>query len=217
MRILVWDLPTRVFHWLLVAAFALAYVTGEGERFMVMHGVAGYTVLGLIAFRLLWGIVGSRYARFRSFAFGPRAVLDYLASLIAGHAQRFVGHNPAGGWVIFALMALVAATSASGWLMLGADGERFEDLHEALANATLALIALHVAGAVVSSWLHRENLVRAMVDGQKEGSADEGLSGSVWIVGLVVAALAAAFWTAALRGDLPAVTDSLKNLTYIKR
>jgi len=204
-RILVWDLPTRVFHWLLAASFFGAYLSSD-DGWLVLHVVLGYTVLGLIAFRLAWGIAGTRYARFASFAFGPRRVLAYLRSLAVLRPERHVGHNPAGSWAIWALLALGLASAASGWLALQAHWHWLKELHEGLSNAMLAVVVLHVAGVVASSLLHRENLARAMVDGTKEGKPEEGLRGSVWVVGILLAALVAGFWTAAWRGDLSAVT-----------
>jgi len=202
-RILVWDLPTRVFHWLLAASFFGAYLSDD---WLVLHVVLGYTVLGLIAFRLAWGLAGTRYARFSSFAFGPRRVLAYLRSLAVLRPERHVGHNPAGSWAIWALLALGLASAASGWLALQTHWHWLKELHEGLSNATLAVVVVHVAGVVASSLLHRENLARAMVDGIKEGKPEEGIRGSVWVVGILLAALVAGFWTAAWRGDLPAVT-----------
>jgi hypothetical protein len=105
-RIRVWDLPLRVFHWLLALSFAGAFLASEGEGVRDLHVVLGYTVAVLVAFRLVWGVAGSRYARFRSFAFGPQAVRAYLASLLARRPLHYVGHNPAGGWAIYALLAL---------------------------------------------------------------------------------------------------------------
>lgn len=207
-RVLVWDLPTRAFHWMLALAFAGAYITGESKGWLVVHSLFGYTLLGLIAFRLLWGFAGTRYARFASFAYAPKQVADYLRSLATPAPRHFLGHNPAGSWAIFALLALAALAGATGWLALLRIGDKaLEELHEGISNAMLAVVLLHVAGVIVSSYLHRENLARAMVDGYKAGAPDEGLRGSVWIVGVALIAAVAAFWAAALRGDLPSLTQ----------
>ena len=106
-RILVWDAPVRVFHWLMVACFATAYLTAETERWRLLHVTAGYTMAGLVAFRLLWGLFGTRHARFASFVRGPQAVLRYLKSLVEGHPAPHVGHNPAGAVAI--LLPMVPA------------------------------------------------------------------------------------------------------------
>jgi len=205
--ILVWDLPTRVFHWLLVLCFAIAYVTGEADTWLVPHAVFGYTALGLVAFRLVWGVFGTRYARFASFAFGPKRAVGYLASALTGGARRYLGHNPAGSWAIFALLILSVLSGATGWLALQDAGAKWlKELHEGVANTMLAVVLLHVGGAVVSSWLHRENLVRSMITGFKRGSLEDGLRGPMRIAGIALLVAVAAFWIAALRGDLPALT-----------
>jgi cytochrome b len=164
----VWDIATRAFHWLLALSFAGAFATAESERLRDVHVVLGYAVAGLVAFRLLWGFVGPRYARFASFAFGPRAVAAYLRSLLSGAPKHFVGHNPAGSWVIFALLGLAAISALSGYGTYNDMGGHFlEELHEGASEAMLGLVFVHLAGVVVSSLLHRENLVRAMVTGRK--------------------------------------------------
>ncbi|MEZ5590233.1 MAG: cytochrome b/b6 domain-containing protein [Gammaproteobacteria bacterium] len=109
-KILVWDVPTRVFHWSLALSFLGAYISGDSERWRDLHIMFGYTMLGLIVFRLVWGIIGTRYARFSSFLYGPGRVLAYLKSLLGGENKHYVGHNPAGSWAIFAIRA-----GAVGW------------------------------------------------------------------------------------------------------
>jgi cytochrome b len=106
-EVLVWDLPVRLFHWLLALSFAGAYLTGDSERLRDIHVMLGYTMAGLVAFRLAWGLLGTRYARFASFAYGPRQVLGYLRSLLNRSPQHYLGHNPAGSWAIYGLLALV--------------------------------------------------------------------------------------------------------------
>ena len=195
-RILVWDAPTRVFHWALALSFIGAFVTADSERLRDVHVVLGYTVFGLIAFRLIWGFVGTRYARFGSFAFGPTAVADYLRSLLTLRPQHFLGHNPAGSVAIYALLALgllAALTGYAHYNELG--GGWLEDLHEGLANAMLAVVFVHVAGVVVSSLLHRENLARAMVTGYKTGDPAGAIRGARWLVAALVIAGVAALWT----------------------
>lgn len=194
---LVWDFPTRAFHWLLALSFTGAFVTAESERWRDVHVTLGYTVAGLIAFRLLWGLVGTRYARFASFAFGPRAVLDYVRSLLTREPRHYVGHNPAGSWAIYLLLALGLLAAASGYatyVELGGE-EAFEDVHEGIANALLALVFVHIAGVVASSFLHRENLARAMVSGRKKAAAGEGIRSARWMVGVALIAGVVAFWS----------------------
>jgi cytochrome b len=194
-KIKVWDAPVRVFHWLLVLSFAGAYLSAESERWRLLHITLGYTMGGLVAFRLVWGLVGSRYARFARFVRGPAAVLAYLRSLWQGRPQHYLGHNPAGAVAIVLLLLASVAVVATGWAgynELG--GEWLSELHEGAANAMLLLVGVHIAGVVVASRLHRENLVRAMVTGRKDGPAAEGI-GRTWVSLAVVLALAVlGFW-----------------------
>lgn len=195
-RILVWDVPTRVFHWLLAGSFAGAYLTSESERLRDVHVALGYTMLALIAFRLVWGVIGTRHARFTDFLRGPAAVLGYLGSLLTLRPQHYVGHNPVGGWAIFGLLGLGLLSGATGYLTYAeVGGEWLEELHEGVANAMLALVVVHVLGVVVSGWLHRENLVRAMVSGYKTGAAGEGIRRAHWLLGGLLLAAVLAYWT----------------------
>lgn len=204
-RILVWDLPTRVFHWLLAWSFAGAFVTAESERLRGIHVVLGYTVLGLVAFRLAWGFIGTRYARFSSFWYRPRRVAAYLKSVFSGTPEHHIGHNPAGSWAIFGLLSLAAAAGASGWLVYNDIGGRLaEGLHEGIANVMLALVAVHIAGVAVSSLLHRENLVRAMWNGGKRGDARAAASGPRTAIGIALLAAVLAFWADAALSPPPA-------------
>jgi cytochrome b len=167
-RIAVWDLPVRAFHWLLALTFAGAFLTAESERVRDVHVVLGYTFAGLVAFRLLWGLVGGRHARFSSFVRGPRAVVRYLGSLASGSPEHHVGHNPAGGWAIVAMLVLGMLVAASGYATYSdIGGHAMEELHEGAANAMLALVVVHIAAVLVSGFLHRENLVKAMLTGYK--------------------------------------------------
>ena len=173
-RIKVWDLPTRLFHWLLVVSFFGAYLTSESERLADVHVFLGYAVIGLIGFRLVWGLVGTRYARFSSFAYGPSRVVQYLKSLLTRKPEHYVGHNPAGSWVIYALLLLGLAAGASGYAVYNdIGGDWLEELHEGMAGTMLTVVIVHVLGVVVSSMLHRENLVRSMITGYKTGEDGE--------------------------------------------
>lgn len=187
-KILVWDLPTRVGHWLLVASFALAWLTGESETFRLVHVAAGYVMVAVLTFRIFWGIAGTRYARFTSFLFSPRQALDYLAGLLRGEKSHWVGHNPAGSYAIYLLILLGFATAGSGWVFYNElGGEWLEEFHEFLASTMLAVVGLHVAGVVVSGLFHRENLVRSMVNGYKNGNSEDAISSRrvLWVVVLI--------------------------------
>lgn len=195
-NILVWDIPTRLFHWLLAASFAGAYAIGESENWRTTHVLLGYTAGGLVAFRLLWGLVGTRYARFSSFPLQPRAVRSYLKSLKSGSPEHHAGHNPAGSWAILAILTLVASIVVSGWAVFAKVGPKWlADMHEALSNVAVALTAVHVAAVIVSSRLHRENLVRAMLTGFKRGATwDLPAEAKGWVVGVLLIGAVAALW-----------------------
>lgn len=195
-KIKVWDLPVRVFHWTFAASFIGAYALADSERLRNVHVMLGYTVLGLLVFRLVWGFVGTPHARFRSFAFSPLAAARHLRDELAGRAGRYVGHNPAGSWAIYGLLLLGAATGITGCLTFNkVGGETFEEIHEVLANAWLLLVALHVIAVVVTSLAHRENLVRAMITGRKNGAADGAVPRSAALLGVTLAAAVLGFWT----------------------
>lgn len=183
-EIKVWDPLVRVFHWTLVAAFAIAYLTEGEDETLFVHTWAGYTVFGLVVFRLVWGLIGTRYARFSEFVRGPRTALAYVKDLTLGRARRYIGHNPAGGLMIVLLLLSLVLTTATGMALLGAEEqagplaammagsgeaieEGLEEVHEFFANFTLLLVVLHVLGVIVESLIHRESLVRAMFTGRK--------------------------------------------------
>lgn len=192
----VWDPVVRIGHWLLVVLFAIVYLTAEEESgsINVLHVWGGYAIGAIVVLRVLWGFAGPQYARFSSFVCGPAASLRYLVDLVGGHARRFLGHSPAGGAMVIALLVFLAATVATGVVAYGergkgplaADGaaiasgakaeegsegkkgkEIIAEVHGVLANITLGLIILHVLGVGVASYAHRENLVAAMVSGRK--------------------------------------------------
>lgn len=206
----VWDPFVRFGHWAIVAAFAISYLTAEeeGDTVSVLHVWGGYVIGAILAIRIIWGFIGPRHARFVDFIYNPVTVLRYLASLVRGNAKRYVGHSPAGGAMVIALMLSLLGTIGTGLIVYGAEGkgplaqtptvlmqrayangdtgytssrqgasaenedengneEIVEELHELLANLTLALIGLHVLGVGVASVVHRENLVRSMLTGRK--------------------------------------------------
>lgn len=167
-RRLVWDLPVRIFHWTLVGLFAAAwYTAGENGR---LHAFIGYALLGLIVFRVYWGFVGTRHALFRDFVTSPFTILAYLRDLFAGRARHYLGHNPAGGAMVMALLLGLSAVTATGALLLTRHFfgvEWMEHLHEWLAYGVLLLVPLHILGVIISSRLHGENLIGAMLTGYK--------------------------------------------------
>jgi len=195
-RILVWDAPVRVFHWLMALSFAGAYLTAESERWRLLHVTLGYTMAGLVVFRLLWGLLGTRYARFASFVRGPAAAARYVGSLVRGQPEHHTGHNPAGALAIVALLALGAAVTLTGWMNYNElAGEWVEEVHELAGNLMLAVVLVHVAGVVVGSWAHHENLARAMVTGHKLGRPDEAIRSAWRSVAVLMLVAVLGFWT----------------------
>jgi cytochrome b len=198
-KILVWDLPVRLGHWLMAGGFILAWATGDSESLRLVHVFAGSTVMAVAAYRLLWGIVGSRYARFAEFVRGPRQAVGYLKSLLRTRPPHYAGHNPAAGWAIVLLLALALASGASGWLTYQEmGGEWLEELHEFLTGLMLAVVGVHLLGVLVGSLAHRENLVWAMVTGRKQGRPEEAISGQGFAAAVMLLAWTAigAWWLA---------------------
>jgi cytochrome b len=188
-EIRVWDPFIRIAHWLIAAGVLLNWFTDEP---LWLHTWVGYLIAGLVIARVLWGFTGPEHARFVSFLRGPRSVFDYLAGLVRFSSRRYVGHSPAGGAMIVALLFMIAVTAGTGMANLAADrgegplsgmiakverpprvpGQRrppllIKEVHETLANITLLLVVLHVGGVVLASLAHRENLVLAMITGRK--------------------------------------------------
>ena len=194
-KILVWDAPVRVFHWLMVLSFFGAYLTAEGERWRLVHVTLGYTLGGLVAFRIVWGLLGTRYARFANFIRGPAEVTRYVKSLLKGQPEHAIGHNPAGAVAIALLMLMSAVIVATGWAIFNEIGGEFlSELHELTGNLMLLVVGVHVAGVAVASWLHRENLVRAMITGKKEGALTEGIRWTWWPVAVMLGLAVLGFW-----------------------
>lgn len=176
----VWDPFVRFFHWSVVVAFATAYLT-EGD-WMLPHAWAGYYIAILIGLRLIWGLVGSRHARFSDFIKSPSTTKAYLKDISRGRAKRYLGHNPAGAAMVVALLLSLMGTVFFGMALYGVGGEGpfagtlfsampesiVESLHEFLANVTVFLIVLHVGGVLLASISHGENLVKAMWHGKKK-------------------------------------------------
>ena len=173
-NVAVWDLPLRLYHWLLAGSVLTAYFSAN--VFDTVHEISGYTVLGLLAFRLTWGFAGPRYSRFSNFVQPPRAVLRYLRQLVHRNAGRYLGHNPAGATMIMALLVLLAIATISSWMQLT---ERFfgvtwvEVVHTWSSNLVLILAVVHVLGVLAMCALQKENLVRAMITGRKRAPSGE--------------------------------------------
>ncbi|WP_457675506.1 cytochrome b/b6 domain-containing protein [Thiolapillus sp.] len=187
-RVRVWDLPTRIFHWGLVASFTAAWLL-RGDQYLYLHVLAGYLFLFLLLFRVYWGLKGSFHARFSSFIRPLPEAWEYLKNTARGRAFRFLGHNPAGGWAVLLLILLGLMVATTGLLTLGVEeghgplagilgrewSSLFHEIHETLAWLMLCLVAVHLTAVVVESRLHRDNLPLAMVTGYKRRDAAESV------------------------------------------
>lgn len=193
-QVRVWDAFVRVAHWALVAGFFVAYFTED--ELLPVHVWAGYVVGAIVVLRVVWGFIGPEYARFSNFMYSPGKVFGYLGSLLRRNAARYLGHSPAGGAMVILLLIGLAGTVWSGLtvyaydqgagplagvLVNGANAsgaafeaqeEYWEELHELFANLTVLLVALHIAGVLLASFVHRENLPWAMVSGYKRKRHD---------------------------------------------
>ena len=181
-EIRVWDPLVMFFHWSLVSAFFIAYFTEDD--LLTVHSWAGYLIFSLLIIRLVWGFIGTRYARFSNFVYSPKNVIQFLKDTLQLRAKRYLGHNPAGGAMVILLLISLIMTTTSGILLFGAEeqagpvaywftqstsfwGDVLEELHEFFANFTLLLVIVHVIGVLVESLIHKENLVSAMLTGFK--------------------------------------------------
>jgi len=169
----VWDPIVRIGHWALVTCIAVAWLSGD--EWQSLHETAGYAAVEIVAIRIVWGFIGSRHARFSDFVRSPSVVLGYLKDLIAGRERRHLGHNPAGGAMIVALLATILGLGLTGWLST-TDAfwgvEWVQETHETLADGLIVLVALHIGGVLLASIHEGENLVRAMVTGRKRLGAE---------------------------------------------
>jgi cytochrome b len=190
MRIKVWDLPTRVFHWALFLAVTTAILTGlQGGNWMVWHERAGLLILGLLVFRLLWGVLGSTYARFAQFFPTPKKILAYLRGY--WHEE---GHNPLGALSVFALLIVLLFQAVSGLLsnddiafdgplydlVSKADSDWLAGLHRQGLWIILALVSLHILAVLFYTLARRNNLIRPMITGWKPAEGFGGEVGPRW-------------------------------------
>ena len=207
--VLVWDLPTRLFHWLLVVLVIISFVTGKiGGNAMQYHECSGFSILVLLLFRLVWGFVGSRESRFGTFVLGPSAVARYARTLLRSDSAPFLGHNPLGGWSIIAMLFALLVQAATGLFAnddIITEGPLFDwvgkatsdwltRVHKLNQEVIIALVCIHVLAVLFYLFYKRENLVKPMIFGVKEwrGTGPQPATGRSWIAALIagLAALA---------------------------
>ncbi|MFO0549933.1 MAG: cytochrome b/b6 domain-containing protein [Polyangiaceae bacterium] len=201
-KILVWDLPVRLFHALLgvavLGAFVIAIAVGHRSAVFPWHMLLGAAAGFMVLLRAIWGLVGSRHARFGDFAFGPKAVVQYFKSLFDKRAKPHVGHNPGSSVAIFAMLGLTLATALSGAFMSRV--EALEELHEVFAFTLIGVVAAHLAGVALHAFVHRDGLVRSMVDGEKVGEPAQATRSSHPLAALAFIGLVTAFGVSVARG-----------------
>ncbi len=187
-RVLIWDLPTRIFHWLLTIGFfvtaTISFTADDDGPLFSAHMILGIVLATMVLLRIVWGFVGTRYARFSSFLFGPVSLKRYLVAAFDGSGVRSIGHNAGSSYAIFAMLGLVLATAGTG-LMISGGNETAEELHEIASYSLMAVIAFHITGVIWYSIRHRENITLSMLTGRKEGSSGDAISSSHPIPGVV--------------------------------
>ena len=206
--VLVWDFPVRVFHWLLVVSFAGAWLSSESEAWQMIHYAFGYTAVVLVVFRVLWGLVGTRYARFSQFIKGPAETIHHMKSLLMGKQHSDVGHNPAGALAMTSLMVLILLIGLSGyWSVKEFLGDFMSGAHETISNLALVVVLIHTAAAIMMSFMQKENLVRSMVTGIKQGTPEQAIRYPMYLIGMGLAITWAYCFYLIVSGSLPSLTQ----------
>lgn len=194
-KVLVWDAPTRVCHWLLAICFAGAYWTAGQDDWDAVHATLGYTVCGLAVFRIVWGVIGTRYVRFYGSVQSPAAVARYMVQMQHGWGKRYIGYSPLGAIFVLVFLLVALVLGATGWMALSAPSSAsMARFHESTAYITLVFVGLHIAGIAFSSWRSGENLLLAMVTGTKLGAPSEAIAKTWRSVALLMMAAVAVFW-----------------------
>jgi len=199
-RTLIWDLPVRLFHWLFAAGFiaaaGISLILGEDSPLFPYHSIIGLSLALMVVLRVVWGVAGSRWARFGSFVFGPRETAAYMLSTLIGGGKRYIGHNPGSAVAIFAMLALVLGLAVTG-IMMARGNEGPEELHEIMAYSMLGVVVVHILGVVLHTLRHKENLTLSMIRGTKDAEDTQGIRSSHPLVATVFIVIVGA-WTGAL-------------------
>jgi hypothetical protein len=206
--VLVWDFPVRVFHWLLVISFAGAWLTSESEAQQMIHYAFGYAAVALILFRIVWGVVGTRYARFSQFIKGPTETIGHIKALLMGNQHPGLGHNPAGALAMISLLVLILLIGLTGfWSVKEYLGDLMSEAHDAIASITMAVVVIHIAAAIIMSYMQKENLVKSMFTGNKQGSPEQAIRYPMYLIGAGLAVAWAYCFYLIVSGFLPALTQ----------
>lgn len=194
----IYDLPTRLFHWLFaglfLGAFAIAKLVDDESAFFSQHMLLGLLLAGLTLLRIIWGIIGSRYARFKSFPLSPARLVTYFREILTAKGNQHSGHNPASAWAALVMMGLALGVGVTGYLMATGNKEAYEDIHELLANAFIFVAVAHVAGVALHQLRHKDGIALSMIHGKKKGiPSDAGIDRSHSLVALGMAGIMGVF------------------------
>jgi cytochrome b len=196
---LIYDIPTRLFHWLFaglfVAAFFIAKTVDDESTVFSYHMLAGFLLAFIVLLRILWGFVGTKHSRFKSFALHPKDLVYYFMGVLSGDKKKWAGHNPASSWATLAMLGLSLGLGITGYLMANGQKEALEDVHELLANGFLVVVLIHIAGVVLHALRHRDGIAMTMIDGAKseEILQTETISNSRPAVAMLFLGLVTAF------------------------
>ncbi|HMN41107.1 MAG TPA: cytochrome b/b6 domain-containing protein [Phycisphaerales bacterium] len=206
-RVLIWDLPIRLFHWMLAGGFIAAAVIslwlGDDSPLFPYHAIIGLTIAFMVCLRVVWGVIGTRYAKFGTFIFGPGALIEHMKGTLVGGGRRYVGHNPGSALAIFALLALVPALAVTG-IMLGRGDTSVKDLHEILAWVTVGVVVAHVLGVALHIVRHRENITASMIHGKKHARPSDAIASARPIIAVVFLVIVGAWAAGLVRNYSPA-------------
>jgi cytochrome b len=202
-RVLIWDLPVRLFHWMLtlliLGALAISLLVDDSSPWYPYHSVLALIAAPLIVLRILWGFVGTRHARFWSFLFSPKAVVKYFIDALRWRETRHSGHNPGAAYFVILLMVLPLLSVLSGY-QLGQGNKQVKEFHEILAYVLLGVIGVHILGVILHTLRHKEMIAVSMIDGKKQAEASQAIPSSRPVVGLLFLMIALAWGVSVYRG-----------------
>ena len=219
MKQLIWDLPTRLFHWTfagsILAAFALGKFANEHSTLFALHMIFGALAGLMLLWRIFWGFAGSKHSKFKDLIFSPRAIFEYFANVFRGKAQYFAGHNPGGALSVWIMLGLALVSVATG-IGMGFFGEAVEEVHEVVTTLLIFAVAFHITGVIVATIMHNEPYPVAMITGKKTAQSDESISSTRPISAAVFLVIAIAGMTYITKGfDLATRTFHAPGTSFI--
>ncbi len=187
-RFLVWDLPVRLFHWLLVAglfgAVVIVYGFGDHSPQFPYHALFGLTIVLMVVLRIIWGIAGTRYAKFSSFLYGPGKVISYLKDVFTNGSTSYTGHNPGSSWAIFVMLICILMLGITGFRM-GQGFEEVKKFHEFFATLLLVTVGAHILGIIIHTIRKKENITASMIHGKKEVEEKDSIPSAKPIIAIL--------------------------------